>query len=176
MSRLAAPRLELLPLTGAALAALIAADRAAAETEIGAKLPAGALLPPEMAEAMDHFLGLVRSHPENAIWSARAYVDRNLGMVVGMGGFTGPPGADGIVLMGYSVYPAWQRHGYATEAGKALTDWALTQPGVEGVRATIVPGHVASEKVAQAAGLRPTGRMEHDQEQGKVQVWERLRA
>lgn len=175
MTSLAALRLDLIPLSQEALAALIAVDRLSAEREIGAQLPPGELLPPEMADALDHFLGLVRSDPDNAIWSARAYVDRALGAVVGMGGFGGPPGAGNTVTLGYSIYPQWQRRGYATEAATALTDWALAQPGVHCVRATIVPGHIASEKVARAAGLQPTGRTEQDQEQGKVQVWERRR-
>ncbi|MCC7023368.1 MAG: hypothetical protein IT338_11090, partial [Thermomicrobiales bacterium] len=39
------------------------------------------------------------------------------------------------------------------------------------VRATIRPGHVASERVAAAAGLRRTGRIEDDPDEGPVEVW-----
>ncbi|MDQ2896809.1 MAG: GNAT family N-acetyltransferase [Actinomycetota bacterium] len=46
--------------------------------------------------------------------------------------------------------------GYAREAAGAIAAW-LTQQGVEALIAHIHPRHVASEKVAQALGLRPTG-------------------
>jgi hypothetical protein len=40
------------------------------------------------------------------------------------------------------------------------------------VRATIPPDHVASQGVAAKAGLRRTGRIEHDPDEGPVEVWD----
>jgi RimJ/RimL family protein N-acetyltransferase len=39
--------------------------------------------------------------------------------LVGSVGYKGPP-ADGVVEIGYSVVPSWQRRGLATEASRAL--------------------------------------------------------
>lgn len=56
----------------------------------------------------------------------------------------------------------WQGHGYASEAAGALVAW-LRERGVGRVVAHVAPGHLASEKVAAAAGLRPTAEL-HDGE------------
>lgn len=74
--------------------------------------------------------------------------------------------------MGYSLYPAFHGRGIASEAARALVAWALGQPGVRRARATIRPGHVASERVAAAAGLHRTGCIENDPDEGSVEVWE----
>jgi RimJ/RimL family protein N-acetyltransferase len=51
----------------------------------------------------------------------------------------------------------WQSQGFATEATRGLVAWLVSQ-GVRTVRANIHPGHVASERVAERAGLAPTSR------------------
>ena len=43
--------------------------------------------------------------------------------LVGSVGYKGPP-ADGVVEIGYSVVPSWQRRGLATEASRALIESA----------------------------------------------------
>jgi RimJ/RimL family protein N-acetyltransferase len=48
----------------------------------------------------------------------------------------------------------WQGRGLATAAARALVTWLLA--GGHDVRAHIRPGHVASERVARAAGLEST--------------------
>ena len=40
--------------------------------------------------------------------------------LVGSGGYFGPPGREGVVEIGYSVLPEWQRRGYATEIVNSL--------------------------------------------------------
>jgi RimJ/RimL family protein N-acetyltransferase len=75
------------------------------------------------------------------------------------------------VTVGYAVYPAFQGLGFATEAVRGLVLWALAQPGVARVRATIPPANAASRRVAERAGLRPVG-TDHDEEAGEVLVWE----
>ena len=45
-------------------------------------------------------------------------------------GFGGPPDPEGAVMIGYSTYPGADRKGYASEATRALVEWALAQPGV----------------------------------------------
>lgn len=50
---------------------------------------------------------------------------------------------------------AWQGRGYASEAARALVRW-LEGRGVGEITAHIHPDHVASGRVATAAGLEPT--------------------
>ena len=65
-------------------------------------------------------------------------------------GFHAPPGPDGRVEVGYHVEPAYRLRGVATEAIRALFDWA-GERGVRRFRAAIAPDNVAS--LAVAAGL-----------------------
>jgi RimJ/RimL family protein N-acetyltransferase len=73
--------------------------------------------------------------------------------VVGDAGFKGPP-QDGEVELGYSVVPPHRRRGYATEAARALVDWALGQPGVERVVAETEPENAPSQRVLELIGMR----------------------
>ena len=166
-------RLLLVPLTSEVLAALMTGNRADAEDELNARLPPSELVPPLMADALDFFRDIASGGLERAIWGARAYVTASTRDVVGIGGFTGPPDEREFVTLGYSVFPEFQRQGYASEAARALVDWALMQPGVRGVEATISPRNVASERVAAYAGLHRTDAMEDDADEGPVVVWQR---
>jgi RimJ/RimL family protein N-acetyltransferase len=49
----------------------------------------------------------------------------------------------------------WQGRAYATESAAAVIDW-LAGTGVNDVKASIRPGHRASERVAERNGLTPT--------------------
>jgi ribosomal-protein-alanine N-acetyltransferase len=172
---LSSRRLDLPPLTVAALDALIAGDRVALEAETGARFPEPLAAPPLMEDALPFFRENVLKDAGAAHWWARLVVLRETGEAVGSAGFTGAPDESGTVTLGYSVYPAYQRQGIAAEAAAALVAWALQQPGVRVVRATIPPDRVASQGVAARAGLQRTGRIEHDPDEGPVEVWELAR-
>jgi len=59
----------------------------------------------------------------------------------------------------------WQRRGFATEAARAMVAW-LEERGVVTVTAHVHPAHVASERVAEGAGLVATDIVE-----GGERVW-----
>ena len=65
-------------------------------------------------------------------------------VLVGGGGFLGPPNATGVVVVGYSTLARYRRLGFAGEAVDALTVHALTQPGVRRVEAECDPHNVGS--------------------------------
>jgi ribosomal-protein-alanine N-acetyltransferase len=167
-------RLDLPPFTVEALEALIAGDRAALEHVTGARFPEPLVAPPLTDDALPYFRDVLREDQSISPWWARLIVVREKGDAAGSIGFTGRPDADGSVLLGYSVYPSHQRLGIASEAAIALVAWALAQPGVRRVRATIPPGHVASERVAAATGMQPTGVIIDDPDDGPVAIWERV--
>ncbi|MET9700466.1 GNAT family N-acetyltransferase [Streptomyces sp. NPDC006529] len=66
---------------------------------------------------------------------------------------------DGVAEVAWVIGTAWQGHGYATEAARALVA-RLTEPvgaaAVHTVVAHIHPDHRASAAVAAACGLAPT--------------------
>ena len=171
---LSSRRLDLVPLSVAALEALIAGDRQRLEAETRARFPAPLAAPPLMEEALPFMRDSLRDDAENARWGPYLMVLRETGEAIGSAGFTGKPDGDGVVTLGYSIDPDHQGRGFASEAAAALVAWALDQPGVGSVQATIPPLHVASQRVAAQAGLRPTDRVENDPDEGPVEVWERV--
>src|SRR4051812_47024230 len=68
-----------------------------------------------------------------------ALVDRKTRAVVGRCGFKTPPGEDGGVEIAYGLDPNHQGKGYATEAAKALTTYALDSGKVRVVFAHTLP-------------------------------------
>src|SRR5439155_17989035 len=52
----------------------------------------------------------------------------------------------------YALSPAYQRQGYATEAAKALIDYAFTQLSLKRIVATTTYGNVASMGVMRKVG------------------------
>jgi [ribosomal protein S5]-alanine N-acetyltransferase len=169
------PRLELRQLTIEAIEALIAGDREALEAKTLATFPQPLSAPPEMDHALPAMRDSLRGDPESAFWGPFLIVLAETGEAVGSAGFVCQSSRDGQRELGYSIYAPFQGQGLASEAASTLVAWALAQPGTRGVRATIPPWHVASQRVAAHAGLRRTGRMETDPDEGPVEVWERLR-
>ncbi len=169
----ASRRLEFRPLTITAIEALIAGNREILESATAATFPAPLAAPPEMDDALPAMRDTLRDDPASACWGPFLIVLRETGEAAGSAGFVAQTARDGNRELGYSVYPSFQRQGIASEAAAALVAWALAQPGIRSVRATIPPWHVASQRVAANAGMHPTGRMETDPDEGPVEVWER---
>lgn len=103
-------------------------------------------------------------------WGSYVLVRREDDRAVGSMGFHGPPDDDGQVEIGYDLAVAARGKGYATEALRALGDWALAQEGVRLVTARVDPGNTASRHVLERGGFRRTG---HVDEAGGVLVFER---
>ena len=75
---------------------------------------------------------------------------------VGIGGFKGKP-ARGMVEVGYSIVPAYQRLGLASEAVAALVGWAFSHPEVHLVMAETLPSLAASIRVLEKNGFHLLG-------------------
>jgi len=76
------------------------------------------------------------------------------GAVVGDAGFKGPPDDDGVVEMGWYIRPSHRGRGLASEAIRALIDWALTERA-RAFRAEIHRDNAPSLRAAARAGFRP---------------------
>lgn len=164
-------RLTIEPASAAALDAMLDSDRATLERLTGARFPDPLEPPPENADALAMFRDRLRDDPSIAPWWFHWVVLRSPRTVVGSAGFTGPPSVDGVITVGYAIYPAVQGRGFAGEAVTALVEHALAR-GARRVRATIAPGNVASQRVAARAGLVRVGAAQ-DGEVGSIEVWER---
>jgi RimJ/RimL family protein N-acetyltransferase len=92
-------------------------------------------------------------------------------LVIGLCGFAGPPDAERCVEIGYSIAPAYQGQGLATEAARALIDFA-TPNQVRKIRAHTLAKINASTRVLEKCEFIKTA--ENVDPEGKlVWRWER---
>jgi RimJ/RimL family protein N-acetyltransferase len=107
-------------------------------------------------------------------WAVWAFMLRESGEVIGAGGCGTGPDEKGVIVFGYSIYPAQQKRGFATEASRALVDWYFTDPQVRIVRATVPPDHTPSIRVVEKCGLVRVGG-DRDPKVGPIDVFEKHR-
>jgi sulfopyruvate decarboxylase alpha subunit len=117
--------------------------------------------PPLFAEDLPRFRDRVAERPHEIGWWVWLMARRDDGRVVGVCGLGGHPDADGTVELGYSVYPEMEGRGYATEGARAVLEWALAQPGVARVRATVPASNGPSVAVARKLGMVAVTTREH---------------
>ncbi|MEU6741891.1 GNAT family N-acetyltransferase [Streptosporangium sandarakinum] len=98
--------------------------------------------------------GLFGEHPEwLGEYGHRQIIERDSGLVVGSLGLFWPP-SDGTVEIGYGVVASRRGRGYAPEAARALTEFALTSADVHTVYAKVEPSNPPSVRVLEKAGFR----------------------
>lgn len=79
------------------------------------------------------------------------------GVVVGSGGYLGPPGPDGVAEVGYSIAPEFRARGFATELVQALVSRAFSVKGVVRVIAHTTATNPVSIKVLERCGFTLAG-------------------
>jgi ribosomal-protein-alanine N-acetyltransferase len=105
----------------------------------------------------------------NIAWGPRAVVDAH-GQMLGHAGFHRPPApiesglddptfvgrrdpaAGGVVELGYTIFPIYRRRGYATEAVRALINWAQGTGAVGAVLAAVAADNTSSVHVLERVG------------------------
>jgi RimJ/RimL family protein N-acetyltransferase len=113
--------------------------------------------PPEMlADALPVFLEWIEAAPDQVGWYVWYGVIESPAtepdILAASAGFKGPP-QDGTVEIGYSVLPRFQGHGYATEMGRALIDWAFAQPGAARIVAETTEDNIPSVRLLSRLGF-----------------------
>ncbi len=113
----------------------------------------------------------MRDDPGYQEWSVRAVVlpngDRPM---IGHAGFHGPPGVNAVkapdaVELGYTIFEPFRGRGYATEAARALMDWASQEHGIRHFVASVGPWNEPSLAMMRRLGFEQTGR-HWDEEDG----------
>lgn len=151
-------RLDLRPLDADDLDALAAGSALALAERMGVLFEAPVEAPPLFGDEIALYAGRLRRHPEDVGWVAWLLSLRTTRDAVGVCGLGGGPDKRGVFTIGYSVYPAHQRRGYATEAMRRLLEWAFTQPGADLARATIPTWNAPSIRVAEKLGMTFIGK------------------
>jgi RimJ/RimL family protein N-acetyltransferase len=85
-------------------------------------------------------------------WGLFAILRSHDRTALGGAGFHGPPDR-GAVEIGYDLSESARGAGWATDAARALCQWALSQPKVVVVLATTEPGNAASQAVLKRVGF-----------------------
>lgn len=153
-------RLDLVAATLAHLEAELESPRRL-EAMLGAQAPEG--WPPGEYDrpAIEFFRDRLAENPAAEGWYGWYAIERAAGgepnVLVGAGGYFGPPGADGVVEVGYSILPDFRGKGYATEIVRALVARAFETPGIARVIAHAFPSNAGSIKVLERAGFSAAG-------------------
>jgi GNAT superfamily N-acetyltransferase len=172
MAALETPRLRLAPWSPEHLLAMIdGAERF--EADAGVRLADGLR---EMFVSDEGSL-VGTPHPPTALgpdpWTLGfAVVHRDDDRVIGSAAFKGGPDDEGVVEIAYGIAPSYQGRGYATEAAKALVEFALERVDVTSIRAHTKPDNGASGRVLAKSGFQHVGEVV-DPEDGLVWRWER---
>ena len=132
-----------------------------------------AMTPSEKAHLSAEWLARLHASTSADLWThGFSFVLRASAIVVGQGGFKGPPTDDGVAEIAYGVTPDYQGKGYATEAAQALVAFAFSSGRVCVVRAHTLPESNASTRVLTKCGFRRIGEV-IDPEDGLVWRWEK---
>jgi len=127
--------------------------------EVGCTVPLDWPPPLNDPASMTWYLEYLIAHPSAGGWSKWYFADRRAEpyLLVGNGGFKGAPSPNGTVEIGYSILPAQQRNGLASEAVEALVEWAFDHSEVRRVIAHTYPDLHASISVLRRNGFLELG-------------------
>ena len=98
-------------------------------------------------------------------------IDKETRTVIGAASFKGPADATGMVEIAYGIVPSFEGRGYATEAARALIDFAQKNEQVRQIIAHTMPEPNASTRVLKKCGFTFAGEV-IDPEDGRVWRWE----
>ena len=111
--------------------------------------------PMSRLEAWRHMAFLV-GHWELLGYGYFAAIEKATGKFVGRIGFTNPEGWPGFEV-GWTISPEFQGHGFATEGGRFLLEYAFNEMGKDHVISVIHPENKPSIRVAEKLGEKLEG-------------------
>jgi ribosomal-protein-alanine N-acetyltransferase len=104
-------------------------------------------------------------------WRGYFFIHPREGVLVGNGGFKGPPDASGTVEIGYEIATEYWNRGFATEATQGMIDYAFAHEEVRAVIAHTLAETNASNSVLQKVGMKLIAEVD-DSEEGKIWRWQ----
>ncbi|MEO6143420.1 MAG: GNAT family N-acetyltransferase [Dermatophilaceae bacterium] len=163
-------RLDLVPLTLELMEALLRGDLVSARRMVGYRIPPD--WPQVLESVLRYRIPIAQAQPESLPLLLRAMVLRaDPHVVVGRLGFHGPADNDGMLEIGYEVFPGFRRRGYAREAVVAMCRWAQQNPRVRRFRASVSPQNLASRNLVTTLGFIEVG-SQWDEDDGEELVYE----
>lgn len=153
------PRLRLVALTDQ-LADRQLSDTSAFFSDLGVEFEAA--WPPSLAakSLLSKMRDRLAERPDDQGWYQWVYISPVMNRLVGLGGFTGPPDAEGQVEIGYTMLVSFREQGLATEGVTALMDWAYSDPRVTRILARTPVDNLAAQRVLEKAEFLLQGETE----------------
>ncbi|RYZ05149.1 MAG: N-acetyltransferase [Myxococcales bacterium] len=121
-------------------------------------------------EALPVLRSFYEASPQPQQWGSLLFITTDPPRLVGLGGFKGPPSADGVVEIGYAIAPAFRGQGLATDAVAQMLQRAFADPTVCAVEAHTLGSENPSTRVLQRAGFRKIAESD-DLVEGPVWRW-----
>jgi RimJ/RimL family protein N-acetyltransferase len=87
-------------------------------------------------------------------WVQFSVEERDIGRLIGDVGLSPADSEPAVIKIGYTIAPAFQGRGYATEAVRALAAYAFDRLGARMVRAYASAENLPSHRVAEKIGMR----------------------
>jgi RimJ/RimL family protein N-acetyltransferase len=160
-------RLDLYPCDLTLWEALLNGNAALNRT-LGVNVPRGWT---ENRGVFPRFFEQIKTDPYLDTWWAYLIVFREENLLIGSGGFKGPPTTEGTVEIGYEIRASHRGHGLATEAARGLVEFAFGYPEVSAVRAHTLAVENASGAVLTKLGFQRISEVD-DPEDGLIWRWE----
>jgi len=147
---------------------LVAGTKVLAEAEVKDRVRFAKLLgalvpetwpPDNLRDVLGCFYGLYKDHPEWEGWLAwyAVRIDHDYPILCGSIGFKGAPDKRGMVEIGYSVLPEFQRQGLATEMVGGIVQWTKNLHEVRQIEAETNISNGASIRVLEKNGFMRVG-------------------
>src|SRR3954469_20398848 len=128
----------------------------------------------QVLEASADFKERVQTAKQSDPWQfGFAVIHKIDNVLIGTGGFPGPPDSEGVAEIAYGIAPAYQGCGYATEVAKALCAFVTRDPRVKKIRAHTLAEPNASTRVLEKCGFTKIGETIDPENSLTVWRWER---
>jgi len=167
---IAHPRLQLIHGTLALLTAAVAGG-SALEALLGVSVADGW---EGFPEALPILCSSYEATPAGHPWGSLFFVEAEARMLVGFGGFKGPPSSEAVVEVGYAIAPAFRGRGLATEAVAQMVQRAFADATVRAVDAHTLGQTNPSTRVLEKSGFRRIAEFD-DPNDGLIWQWRRER-
>lgn len=113
----------------------------------------------------------IKNNPDENPWWLHLFIDPADRVLVGMGGYKGPPDEQGMVEIGYQIYEPYRSQGLATEAANGLINRAFEHSDVNVVQAHTLAEENASVRVLKKCGMAFVQAIE-DPDDGAIWQWQ----
>lgn len=108
--------------------------------------------------------------PKGNQWGSLFFVEPEARVLVGLGGFKGPPSSEAVVEIGYAIAPAFQGQGLATDAVTQMVRRAFETASVRAVDAHTLGHANPSTRVLEKSGFQKIGETS-DPDEGPIWHW-----